>query len=68
MQVTDLYALPPDVLARTVVWCGGSGDPNWSTGWIEAERLCRRPAPVHETSFANVPSGMVVVVAERSPE
>lgn len=64
-HVSDLYELPAEILARTVVWCGGSGDPNRASGWIEAERMCQRPAPMHETNLSNVPSSMVVVVAER---
>lgn len=64
-QVIDLFELPPEVVERTVLWCGGTGDPNWADGWMPLARLVQRPYPSHETHLSSCPATMVVIVAER---
>lgn len=59
MQVSDLFALPPEDTDRMSLWLGGKSR---YTGWMPVSRLVARPHPIREAHLSSCPSSMVVVV------
>lgn len=63
-EVSELFALPPEIVERIVVWLGGSGSYEYASGWMRLDTLLTQSA--HASHLCSCPASMVVVVAERS--